>query len=77
LIVADRPAAPPDGDDAHSIEPAADPAPEWRFSLGRARAWLTANRARTELLLIGGIAIGGIVCMMVITVVVLIVQLRR
>jgi hypothetical protein len=78
LIVADRPAAPPDGDEAPCTELAtADPAAELRFSLGRARAWLTANRARTELLLIGGIAIGGIVCMMVITVVVLIVQLRR
>ena len=77
MTVADPPAAPPDGDDAHFPEPAADPAPEWGFSLGRARAWLTANRARAELLLIGGIAIGGIVCMMVITVVVLIVQLRR
>jgi len=79
--VTDLPAAPNDGgDDAHSTEPAAGAtgdAAEWGWSPRQARAWLTANRARAELLLIGGIAIGGIVCMMVITVVVLIVQLRR
>jgi hypothetical protein len=56
---------------------ATEPPPGWGLSPRRARAWLAANRAKAELLLIGGIAIGGIVCMMVITVVVLIVQLRR
>jgi hypothetical protein len=73
-LTAVTPTAPRPDEDAPD---SAEPAPGWGLSPRRARAWLAANRAKAELLLIGGIAIGGIVCMMVITVVVLIVQLRR
>ncbi|HEX5500722.1 MAG TPA: hypothetical protein VFX03_15910 [Thermomicrobiales bacterium] len=69
----------PDSDDRALAGPgdAADAPLDWGGALRRLRARLGANRAKIEVLLIGGIALGGIVCMMAITIVVLIVQLRR
>jgi hypothetical protein len=61
----------PDADDRPADAPA------WGLSLRQMRAWFGANRGKIEILLIGGVALGGIVCMMAITIVVLIVHLRR
>ncbi|HET7095107.1 MAG TPA: hypothetical protein VFI22_16570, partial [Thermomicrobiales bacterium] len=76
---AGAPAPRENGDDGPLAGPGdAAAAPlDWGGALRRLRARVGANRAKIEVLLIGGIALGGIVCMMAITIVVLIVQLRR
>ena len=58
--------------------PAAPEEPEEPFalSLDGLRRRYAANRTRYDILLIGAVALGGIVCMMVVTVVVLVVKLR-
>ena len=58
--------------------PAAPEEPEEPFalSLDGLRRRYAANRTRYDILLIGAVALGGIVCMMGVTVVVLVVQLR-
>lgn len=63
----DPPAAP---------EPPTEPAPV-DLSLAGLRRRYEANRSRYDILLIGAVALGGIVCMMVITAVVLVTQLRH
>lgn len=56
--------------------PSSPPAAElpWPLAPLRLRRWVADNRAKAELLLIGGVAIGGIVCMMIVTAVLLIVR---
>jgi hypothetical protein len=50
--------------------------PPLRNPWSRVRAWAAANRARVEIAVIAGIAIGLIVIMMVITLVIIVRTLR-
>jgi hypothetical protein len=50
--------------------------PPLRNPWSRVRAWATANRARVEIAVIAGIAIGLIVIMMAITLVIIVRTLR-
>ena len=61
---------------ADPADPPAAPEEPFGLSLAGLRRRYAANRTRYDILLIGAVALGGIVCMMVVTVVVLVVKLR-
>jgi hypothetical protein len=75
LTIVDSAPAPHKG--AADRPPTAAETPASGKSPRRLFGWSDETRGKAEVLLIAGIALGGIVCMMAITIVVLIVQLRR